>query len=367
MKQLLVLLMALAYASFSFAQRIPTSDSRLLAKQANAAQQPSPAAPQQFAEIGDLKLESGDVIHQCRVGYRTFGELNADSSNAVLLPTWASGVTAQFVGMMGPGHFIDTSKYFVIALDALSNGVSSSPSNSPSQPRMKFPKVTVADMVEAEYRAVTGPLHLKHIHAVLGISMGGMQTFQWMVAHPDFMDVAIPIVGSPRLAPWDLLHWQAEVDSIRQNYAWDKGNYRVNPAREAGAEFGGMLLTTQENYNRVTKREDVLPSIARAKESPGMDANDHLRQAQAMMALDVSRPFGGSLPRAAAAVKAKVLVIVAMQDHAVSPQPALDFAALLHAPVVKLEGDCGHMATSCEAAKMNAAVADFLAAKLPSH
>jgi len=78
------------------------------------------------------------------------------------------------------------------------------------------------------------------------------------------------------------------------------------------------------------------------------------------MALDVAGEFGGSMEKAAAAVRAKVLVIVARQDHVVTPQPAIDFAGLLHAPMMELESDCGHLAPSCEQARVAAAIADFL-------
>src|SRR5205085_11082307 len=92
----------------------------------------------------------------------------------------------------------------------------------------------------------------------------------------------------------------------------------------------------------------------------GFDANDKIRQAQAMIALDVSIPFGGTQERAAAVAQAKVFVIVAKQEHVVTPGPALDFARLLHAQVRVLEGDCGYLAPSCETQRVNPAVADFL-------
>jgi len=79
-----------------------------------------------------------------------------------------------------------------------------------------------------------------------------------------------------------------------------------------------------------------------------------------MMQLDVSRDFGGSMERAARAVKAKVFVIVAKYDHVVTPGPATEFAKLLGAKLIELEGDCGHLATSCESGKLNEAVTDFL-------
>jgi homoserine O-acetyltransferase len=105
----------------------------------------------------------------------------------------------------------------------------------------------------------------------------------------------------------------------------------------------------------------VLADFANArKDNLGADANDKIRQAQAMMQLDVSRDFGGSLERAAQAVKARVFVVVAKQDHVVTPGPASEFAKLIGAKLLVLEGDCGHLATACESARLNQAVRDFL-------
>jgi homoserine O-acetyltransferase len=321
---------------------------------------PLVAQDQQFAHLGDFKLESGEVIRDCRIGYRTFGKLNADKSNAILFPTWASGTTEQASSNFGSGKLIDTDKYFVIAVDALSNGVSSSPSNSKLQPRMSFPKFTFRDLVNTQHELLTRVLHLNHVKAVMGVSMGGMQTFQWLVAYPTFMDKAIPIVGSPQLAPYDLLLWQAQIDAIMNDAGWNDGNYSRNPARAAEFEFGALLLTTPDDYNKRMTRKQVFAELEKGRKTVGFDANDKIRQAEAMMALDVSQPFGGSLERAAAVVKAQVFVIVARFDHVVTPGPALAFAHLLGSKVLELQNDCGHLAPSCESQKVGAAVHEFL-------
>jgi homoserine O-acetyltransferase len=314
----------------------------------------------QFADLGEFKLQSGEVIHNCRIGYRTFGTLNDRRSNAILFPTWAGGTTEQLAQNIGPGKLADTNLYYVVAVDAFSNGVSSSPSNSPLQPRMKFPKVTIGDMVSAQHELLTKVLRLTHVKAVMGMSMGGMQTFQWMVAYPDFMDQAIPIVGSPRLAPFDLLLWQTQIDAIMNDRNWNAGEHSSNPARAANAEFGDLFLTTPEHYNRSTTREQVLESIEKASSKASGDVSDKIRQCQAMMQLDVSLPFSGSLPRAAAAVKARTLVIVSKFDHVVTPGPATEFARLLGSELLVLDDDCGHLATVCSGEKVRLAVADFL-------
>src|SRR6266478_2504287 len=98
-------------------------------------------------------------------------------------------------------------------------------------------------------------------------------------------------------------------------------------------------------------RERLSSDLDKAKTTPGFDSNDKIRQLQAILALDVSAPFGGSMDRAAAAVKARVLVVPSMQDRAVNPVPALDFARLLHAPTLKLESDYGHLSPGRESEK----------------
>jgi homoserine acetyltransferase len=100
--------------------------------------------------------------------------------------------------------------------------------------------------------------------------------------------------------------------------------------------------------------------LAKASQTGGSDANNKIRQAQAMMDLDVAAAFGGSMERAAAAVKARVLVIVATLDHTVTPGPALEFARLLRSQLLELKSDCGHSAPFCEYQRVNGAVADFL-------
>src|SRR5262245_49115039 len=88
-----------------------------------------------FADLGEFALESGSLLHDCRIGYRTFGSLNPQKSNAVLFPSWNTGTSQSLARLIGPGKLVDSTKYFVIAVDALGNGVSSSPSNSRQQPR----------------------------------------------------------------------------------------------------------------------------------------------------------------------------------------------------------------------------------------
>ena len=158
-------------------------------------------------------LESGETLLDAKLAYRTAGTLDARKANAILFPTWFTG-TSEDLFTTGSVSAVDTTKFFLIAVDAFGNGVSSSPSNSARQRNDAFPRIGIGDMVMAQRRLVTEILGIEQLHAVMGISMGGMQTFEWLVVHPTLMKKAVPIVGSPRLGSYDLLLWRTELEAI---------------------------------------------------------------------------------------------------------------------------------------------------------
>jgi homoserine O-acetyltransferase len=317
--------------------------------------------PIEYAQLGECKLDNGAKIHGCKLGYRIFGTLNADKSNAILFPTWFTGRSGDIGSDIGPGRIVDDTKYYIIAVDALGDGVSSSPSNSTAQHGIDFPNFTIHDMVESEYRLITTTLRLKHLHAVMGISMGGMQTFEWVVSHPEMMDLAVPIVGTPQQSSYDLLLWNAEEVALEADPAWQGGHYTRNPELPMVAYLHEMNLSTPEFRVDHTTREqfpDYFHHIG-TEDHTGFDANDYLRQLEAMIPHDIAH--GGTLYAAAAKVKAKMLIVNARQDHMVNPLPALGFAKLIHAQTFVLESDCGHMSPGCEIGKLSPVIDHFLA------
>lgn len=312
----------------------------------------APKPPEQFAYLGSLKLKRGGAIRNFRLGYRTLGNLNADRSNAILWPTWLGGKTEDLLPFVGPENVADTGKYFVILVESIGNGVSSSPSNSKLQPLMQFPQYSIQDMVESEHRLVTEVLHLSHLHAVMGISMGGMQTFAWAVTYPDFMDVAIPMAGSPQSTSYDKLLWTAEIDAIELDPAWNRGNPTGSLARGLAlfAEIDSMNVTSPGYRVEHTSPKNFPMFVAALKKSPRANAgaaSDNIRQRQAIVSFDLPAGLGISLEQAAKKVQAKMLVFVPTQDHMVNTSPALQFAKELGAPVVELDSPCGHLSFTC--------------------
>lgn len=318
---------------------------------------------QQFADLGNFKLKSGAVIKDFRLGYRTLGTLNAERSNAILFPTWLGGQTKDLLQFAKPGNWLDTSKYFVVLIDAIGDGVTSSPSNSQAQPLMEFPEFSIRDMVETEHKFATEVLHLTHVHAVVGISMGGMQTFEWAVMYPDFMDEAIPIVGSPQSTSYDKLVWTAQIDAIELDPAWNGGKPTgpITRGLAVAEELGDINLTSPAQHVRETRPQDFPEMLAkirqRAPTSAGSAAN-YIRQREAINGLDIPGELGETMQQAAARVHAKMLVLSSPEDHLVNPTPSIEFAHLIGAPLVLMDSPCGHLSPSC--ISVGPIVAEFL-------
>ncbi|HMC21283.1 MAG TPA: alpha/beta fold hydrolase [Thermoanaerobaculia bacterium] len=287
------------------------------------------AAPLHFAHLGDFTLENGQVIHDCRIGYRTYGVLAADKSNVIVVTTWFGGTTEGLEAWIGPGKLYDSSKYFVVAIDAFGDGVSSSAAN-----------FTMRDLVRSQHTLLTRELKLDHVFAVSGLSMGGMQTFQWVVSYPYFMTKAVPIVGSPKLTAYDLLLWKTELSLIDSPMGM-----------KAAADINEMHLHTPAWIASHVKDVDALMKMH--EEAVGkLDVSDYASQLRAMIGHDV-----GSVEN----VRAKMLIVVAAQDHMVNPLTAIEFARATKSELITLTSDCGHLATVCETERLTHEVARFLA------
>jgi homoserine O-acetyltransferase/O-succinyltransferase len=146
-----------------------------------AAHQPGEPPHQTFCP-GELKLEGGGAIKDFCISYTTQGTLNAAKSNAILMVTAIGGNHHRIDYLIGPGRALDPAKYFIVATDAIGNGLTTSPSNSKAQAKMQFPKFNIRDMVNSQQRLLAEKLGIKRVVTVVGASMGGMQALQWAVS-----------------------------------------------------------------------------------------------------------------------------------------------------------------------------------------
>lgn len=293
----------------------------LLAVAPAAAHTPQQPPHQSFAE-GDLKLESGQAIRDFSISYVTHGTLNAAKSNAILMVTAIGGNHHRIDFMIGPGKALDTDKYFVICTDAISNGLTTSPSNSKLQPHMAFPKFLIRDMVQSQYRLLTEKFGIQHVVAVVGPSMGGMQTLQWGVSHPDYMDALVAMVPLAKTPGWTVAVLEATRKAIMNDPAWKGGDYAAPP--ENGVRLWRDILQllaarTPDMYSAQFKDGmDALPWMA-AQENALMtafDADDWIYQTWAYERHDVGTTpgFGGDTAKALASIKAKTLILTGTKD-----------------------------------------------------
>ncbi|KAI1266590.1 homoserine acetyltransferase family protein [Xylariaceae sp. FL1019] len=198
--------------------------------------------------LGDFALQSGVVLKDAYIAYKTFGN---PESPAIVYPTWYSGVIAQNEWLIGDDMALSPKKYFIIVPALFGNGQSKSPSNSPEL--YPFPLVSFFDNISAQYRLVTEGLGVKHLKAVLGWSMGAAQTYQWITQYPDFMDLAIPFCGAARCS----VHNQVFLEGVKSALCAAKGTV-------SGGVIKGEATSTAEYRNWTTEeRETGLKALGR--------------------------------------------------------------------------------------------------------
>ena len=188
--------------------------------------------------IAQFRFECGAMLEQMAVGYATHGRLNAKRDNAILVTHGTSANRHTYDVYIGPGKAFDTNKYFVIAVDAIGGGTSSSPKDGLG---VDFPRYSIRDMVTAQHKLLTEGLELTHLVAVGGPSMGAFQALQWGVQHPEFAKGLLLIVPAARTPG----NFKAVVDTmievIKLDPGWLDGRYTHNPV--AGLRRAGMVFS----------------------------------------------------------------------------------------------------------------------------
>jgi homoserine O-acetyltransferase len=331
-------------------------------------------APHQRFEEGDLTLESGEIIKDFAISYVTHGTLNDKKSNAILMTSSIAGNHHRIDFLIGPGKALDTNKYFIIATDAIGNGLSTSPSNSKSQHGTKFPHFTIRDMVESQYRLVREKFGISHLLAVSGASMGGMQTLQWGVSHPEMMDALIALTPMGKTPAWSIAVNEATRKALMADSAYNSGDYTQQPEKGWRA-WVDVLLTLATRTPEGLKAEfpkglDVIVWIRGIEDNwlkGGFDANNWIWQTWAYDRHDVgtSPGFDGDTAKALKSINAKAILMNAPGDlYNPTIEAAEDAKQIPGAKYVLIPSLQGHFAAS--AAKpadvefMNKAIIEFL-------
>lgn len=181
----------------------------------------------ELISLGAFQLSEGTTIPNLELAVKTRGTLNQDKSNAILIPTWYSGTTRIWEdAYIGEGRALDPSRYFIVLVNQIGNGLSTSANNAPEPiSGGHFPKVRIEDDVKAQYQLLTEHFGITQLELVVGGSMGAQQTYEWIVRYPDFMRKAATIAGYAKNSEHDFIFTQTLMDTISSDPHFKDGFY----------------------------------------------------------------------------------------------------------------------------------------------
>lgn len=342
--------------------------------------------------LKEFTLVNGKKISPVQIGYETYGNLGPTKDNVILICHFYSGnshaagkysveekIPGYWDAIIGPGKPFDTNKYFIVSSDTLCNMNPKNPyvittgpaSINPETGKpygLSFPIVTIRDFVNLQYKLLES-LGVKKLKAVSGGSMGGLQTFEWAVAYPEFVERIIPVISTPKLHGW-LVGWmKLWGDPIKLDPNWNNGDYYGKQEPIDGTTYSLMLITLstqwaewaekiftrkwadpQKNpYNAMENQflvEEGLfkGGLARAKTA---DANSMLYLNKACALFDIAQGYG-SFDEAVKNVQAKTLMIGVDTDLLFPPYQVKESVEVFKkmgkgASYFELKSDFGHL------------------------
>ncbi len=362
---------------------------------------------QQF-ELASFTTQNGAVIAPVRIGFESYGKLNAKRDNVILITHYFSGTShaagkyqatdaqaGYWDAIIGPGKAIDTNKFYVISSDTLVNLNAFDPNvitTGPASINVKtgkpwglaFPVVTITDFVEVQ-KALLDSLGIQKLYAVIGPSMGSFQAIEWAVRYPDQVERLVPVIGSAEVDAFTAVKLERWAYPIKQDPAWQQGDYYQSAEKPTEGLATAMAYVTQDalhprsfnqKYPSLTKDKaaaieitasfsawDQLMATARQRSSL-QDANHLLYLVRASQLWRAG--MGDNWQHALAKVKAKTLFLPASgdllltADSAIASQKALQ-ATGNNAQLVEIQGDFGHLDGLFNISTVGPVIQQFLA------
>jgi homoserine O-acetyltransferase len=352
-----------------------------------------------------LKLDSGATLTPVDIAYETYGALNADKSNAILICHALTGdqhvasdhpITGKpgwWTRAVGPGKPIDTERYFVICANVLgscmgSSGPASIDPATGAPYAMRFPVITIADMVRAQLMLLDH-LGIERLGAVIGGSMGGMQALAWPTLFPERVEAAVVIASTARHSAQNIAFHEVGRQAIMADPNWREGNYYADgSAPTAGLAVARMAAhitylseagLTEKFGRRLQAREaktfgfDADFQVESYLRHQGIsfverfDANSYLYITRATDYFDLAEDHGGSLALAFAQSKTRYCIISFDSDWLYPTAESRNIVHALHAAgkaatFVELSSPFGHDSFLLDAPEMNRVIDGFLRA-----
>jgi homoserine O-acetyltransferase/O-succinyltransferase len=283
-------------------------------------------------DLGDVTLQSGATIRDCKLAYKTFGVLSARKDNVVVYPTWYSGQHYDNEWLIGAGMALDPANYFIVIPNMIGNGLSSSPSNTPEPYNAaRFPHVTAYDNVTLQHRLMTEKFGVERIKLVIGWSMGALQTFHWGALFPDMVERILPFCGSAKCSRHNFVFLEGVKAALTADAVFNDGWYREKPAKGlramarvyAGWGFSQSFYREQLDIKALgySSLEDFLVAFWEGFFLP-KDPNNLLTMLWTWQNGDISAndKFKGDFDKALGAIRAKAFVMPGQTDLYFPPE-----------------------------------------------
>jgi homoserine O-acetyltransferase len=278
----------------------------------------------EIQRFGDVALQSGGVLRDARLAYKAFGKLNAARDNAIVYPTSFGAHHTDIEWLVGEGRALDPAKYFIVIVNMLGNGLSSSPSDHADvSARRAFPRITLYDNVLLQQRLLRS-LGVEKVALAVGFSMGGQQAFHWGALFPDMVERIAPITSSARTSRHNLVFLEGIKATLVNDPAWRDGAFAAPPVasiRAMARVYAGWGLS-QAFY-----REQVYLDIGYASIEDFIerdweagflrrDADNLLAMLGAWQRADISANplYRGDLAAALGAIRARALIMPSETD-----------------------------------------------------
>jgi homoserine O-acetyltransferase len=349
-----------------------------------------------FAEPPDeMMLECGAKLGPITLAYETYGALNADKTNVILILHALSGDShvagyykpeddkpGWWDNMVGPGKGIDTNKYFVVCSNIIGSCMGST-GPCTINPKtvlpyaLDFPVVTIGDMVKAQ-KALLDHLGIDKILSVVGGSIGGMQVLEWCVRYPDMVESAIPLATTTKHSALAIAFNEVARQAIMADPKWDKGNYYFGPKPDLGLAVARMIghitylsdesmrlkfgrrLQDKGDFSFNFDADFQVESYLRyqgAKFVDRFDANSFLYITKAGDYYDFEKLHGdGSAVQAFSNTRAKFLVVSFTSDWLYPTYQSRD----LDVSFCEIEAEWGHDAFLISSERLKALIRGFL-------
>lgn len=281
--------------------------------------------PYETFQLANFALQRGAVLPTATLAYKTYGELNAQRTNAILYPTSYGATHADIEWLVGPHRILDPTRYFIVIVNMFGNGLSSSPSNfATAQCPRSLDLFTHIDNVRAQRQLLEQVFGIQRLALAYGWSMGAQQALHWGAIYPERVERIAAICGSAKTSPHNLVFLEGIRATLTADPAWQGSDFTAKPERglrAMGRVYAGWALSQafyREHVYRQIGFDSLEDFLVRDWEASFLrrDASNLVSMTETWKRSDISdnEIYHGDLDRALGSIQAKTLIMPGSMD-----------------------------------------------------